>query len=80
MRPVYLEGFDGFVTSTAAPIATGWSDLLAGWELHPLKIHTLSTAHSSRVPVSVPRPDEMLLMRRYSELQDRAKKCAKQKR
>ena len=23
----FLEGFDGFVTSTAAPIATGWSDL-----------------------------------------------------
>src|SRR5206468_2426184 len=23
-----LEGFDGFVTSTAAPIATGWSDQL----------------------------------------------------
>ncbi len=25
-----LEGFDGFVTSTAAPIATGWSDQLPG--------------------------------------------------
>ncbi len=25
-----LEGFDGFVTSTAAPIATGWSDPLPG--------------------------------------------------
>jgi hypothetical protein len=25
-RPVFLEGFDGFVTSAAAPIATGWSD------------------------------------------------------
>ena len=22
-----IEGFGGFVTSTAAPIATGWSDL-----------------------------------------------------
>ena len=40
MRPVSLEGFDGFVTSTAAPIATGWSDPVAGWELHPLKINT----------------------------------------
>jgi hypothetical protein len=29
MRPVCLEGSDGFVTSTAAPIATGWSDPLA---------------------------------------------------
>ena len=41
MRPVCLEGSDGFVTSTAAPIATGWSDPVAGWELHPLKINTL---------------------------------------
>ena len=23
---LYTEGFDGFVTSSAAPIATGWSD------------------------------------------------------
>jgi hypothetical protein len=41
-RPVCLEGFDGFVTSTAAPIATGWSDRVAGWELHPLKIVAFS--------------------------------------
>ncbi|WP_437222472.1 hypothetical protein SH661x_002795 [Planctomicrobium sp. SH661] len=27
---LYIEGFDGFVTSTAAPIATGWSDQLPG--------------------------------------------------
>ena len=30
MRPVCLEGSDGFVASTAAPIATGWSDPVAG--------------------------------------------------
>ncbi len=29
-RRVFLEGFGGFVTSTAAPIATGWSDPLPG--------------------------------------------------
>ena len=40
-RPVCLEGSDGFVSSTAAPIATGWSDPVAGWELHPLKTNTL---------------------------------------
>ena len=40
LRPVCLEGSDGFVASTAAPIATGWSDPVAGWELHPLKINT----------------------------------------
>ena len=34
---LYTEGFNGFVTTTAVPIATGWSDV-AGWDLHPLKI------------------------------------------
>jgi hypothetical protein len=38
----FLEGFDGFVASTAAPIATGSSDPVAGWDLHPLKSHTFS--------------------------------------
>ena len=33
---LYTEGFSGFVTSTAAPIATGWSDPVPGWDLHPL--------------------------------------------
>jgi hypothetical protein len=37
-----LEGFDGFVTSTAAPIATGWSDQLSGRESHPLEIRALA--------------------------------------
>jgi hypothetical protein len=37
-----LEGFDGFVTSAAAPIATGWSDQLSGRESHPLKIRAFS--------------------------------------
>jgi hypothetical protein len=41
-RPVCLEGFDGFVTSTAAPMVTGWSDRVAGWELHPVKVVTFS--------------------------------------
>ena len=35
-RYLCLEGSDGFVTSTAAPIASGWSDRVAGWDLHPL--------------------------------------------
>ena len=33
-----IEGSDGFVTSTAAPIATGGNDPVAGRESHPLKI------------------------------------------
>ena len=49
-RPVCLEGSDGFVTSTAAPIATGWSDPVAGWELHPLKSQHLFTAHTRSDP------------------------------
>ena len=38
----FLEGFDGVVASTVAPIATGWSDPVAGWESHPLKNPTFS--------------------------------------
>src|SRR5215472_15315832 len=33
-----IEGFSGFVTSTAAPIATGWSEPVPGRDFHPLKI------------------------------------------
>lgn len=42
MRPVCPEGSDGFVSSTAAPIATGWSDPVAGRNSRPLKIPDLS--------------------------------------
>ena len=54
-RHICLEGSDGFVTSTAAPIATGWSDPVAGWELHPLKSQHLFTAHTR----SDPKADEL---------------------
>jgi hypothetical protein len=33
---LYIEGFSSFVASTTAPIATGWSDPVPGWDLHPL--------------------------------------------
>ena len=39
-RYICLEGSDGFVFSTAAPIATGWSGPVARRELHPLKTNT----------------------------------------
>ncbi len=45
-----LEGSDGFVTSTAAPIATGWSDPVARWELHPLKTNTFPRRTQSLTP------------------------------
>ena len=51
MRYICLEGSGGFVTSTAASIATGWSDPDARRELHPLKIHDFSR----RTPILTPR-------------------------
>jgi len=33
---LYTGGFSAFVTSTTAPIATGWSDPVPGWDSHPL--------------------------------------------
>ena len=53
-RHICLEGSDGFVSSTAAPIATGWSDPVAGWELHPLKSQHLFTAHNRSDPEDDP--------------------------
>jgi hypothetical protein len=41
---LYTGGFSGFVASTAAPIATGRSDPVPGWDLHPL----LTSAFSRR--------------------------------
>jgi hypothetical protein len=35
------EGFSHFVTSTTAPVASGWSDF-AGWGFHPLESAALS--------------------------------------
>src|SRR5215467_5310608 len=35
MRDTHPEGFSYFVTSIAAPAASGWS--VAGWDLHPLE-------------------------------------------
>jgi hypothetical protein len=37
---LYIEGFSSFVTSTAVSIATGWSEPVPGWDLHPLKTTT----------------------------------------
>lgn len=43
-RTLYTEGFNRFVTSTIAPIATGWSDLgRAGFA--PAGKQRLVTAH-----------------------------------
>jgi hypothetical protein len=41
-RPFYTGGFSVFVTSTTAPIATGWNEPVPGWELHALLTKRLS--------------------------------------
>ncbi len=75
MRPVYLEGSDGFVTSTAAPIATGRSDPVAGWGLHPLKINTFPRRTPGLTPRSHPKLFRLVPLRnaRPEELADKAR-------
>jgi hypothetical protein len=41
------RGADAFVTSTAAPIASGWSEPVPWWDFHP---RLLLTAHSKLAP------------------------------
>jgi len=45
---LYTEGSSKFVVSSAASIATGWSDPVPGWDLHPL----WSSAFSRRRVIS----------------------------
>jgi hypothetical protein len=42
---LYTEGSDGFVAFTVASIATGWSDPVPGWDLHPLLTSAFHGAH-----------------------------------
>jgi hypothetical protein len=55
LRPYSTGGFSGFVTSTAAPIATGRNEPAPGWDLHPLWTKRLFTAHADH-PIKVPGP------------------------
>jgi hypothetical protein len=51
-RRVFLEGFDGFVTSTATPIATGWSDLCRVGIAPTEKLHLFTTHRHPPSPPS----------------------------
>ena len=42
---LYTGGSDGFVSSTAAPIASGWSEPSSRAGLSPAVVQRLSTAH-----------------------------------
>jgi len=37
-----IEGSGSFIASAAAPIATGWSEPVPGWDFHPLWISAFS--------------------------------------
>ena len=39
---LFIKGFSGFVTSTTAPIATGWSEPVPGRDFPPLRISAFS--------------------------------------
>jgi hypothetical protein len=54
---LYTEGSSGFVTSTAASIATGWSDPVPGWDLHPLLTSAFHGAHETGSRLLPPRWD-----------------------
>ena len=49
---LYTGGSGGFVASTAAPIATGWSDPVPGRVFHPAVDQCLFTAHCNRLITS----------------------------
>ncbi len=42
---LYTEVLSMVKSLSIAPIATGWSDPVAGWDSHPLKNRRLFTAH-----------------------------------
>jgi hypothetical protein len=50
---LYTEGSGGFVASTAAPIATGWSDPVPGRVFHPAVDQRLLTAHCNGLLTSL---------------------------
>jgi hypothetical protein len=49
---LYIESSDSFVASTAASIATGWSEPVPGRELHPLKSSAFSRRTVSPTTIS----------------------------
>src|ERR1019366_1714565 len=55
-----IEGSDSFVASTAASIATGWSEPVLGRELHPLKSSAFSRRTFSPTDLGLPCEDQPL--------------------
>ena len=67
---LYIRGFSSFVTSTTAPIATGWSDPVPGWDSPPTEDQRLFTAHRSR-PLMAFGTAKIPIMDGKRHLQDR---------
>ena len=66
IRDTLSEGFSYFVTSIAAPVASGWS--VAGWDLHPLESAALSRRTPKaviRLVVTVVEPSYLVRSRAY---------------
>ena len=53
---LFIGGFSSFVTSTAAPIVTGWSDPVPGRDFNPLKSNAFSDDNggSASFPINLP--------------------------
>jgi hypothetical protein len=49
MRPFYTEGSSGFIASTTASVATGWSEPVPGRDFYPL---WTSAFHGALEPVA----------------------------
>jgi hypothetical protein len=55
-RHISLEGSRGFVISIAAPIDAGWSDPVAGWDVHPLATNAFARRTLGVSPFRSPFP------------------------
>ena len=65
---LYTGGSGGFVASTAAPIATGWSDPVPGRAFHPAVVQRLFTAHCNGDVTPTTRMPTHLLLLDYNQI------------
>jgi len=74
---LYTGGFSRFVTSTTAPIATGWSDL-AGRDSHPLRNRAFArrTKNSTLTVLGRRSPLEYAAIKLYSAIFPGNFRCA----
>jgi len=66
IRPLYIEGSSGFVTSTTASIAIAWSDPVLGRNLHPRS----TSAFSQRTTPLFTKPTHLEVVAMSSTIGD----------